>query len=189
MHRRSYYLRGETLMTEALDGFIVARRDGSLHCVAVDREDYAAVEAGRPWHVWPRRQTFYARRDVLLPDGRRTTEWLHRFILGRKPGDGLETDHIDGNGLNNTRANLRVVRHAENCQNIRRVGGSSKYRGVSWSRSCKKWKASVEMGGRQYYFGYFTDEVAAARAARDARARLFTHTNEQRHTIAGAEAS
>lgn len=77
--------------------------------------------AGRSWHAVPGHRsvgnyTFYAARRK---DTRRTT--LHREILerilGRKLRDGEECDHIDGNGLNNRRCNLRPVDHRKNIRN------------------------------------------------------------------------
>jgi hypothetical protein len=42
---------------------------------------------------------------------------MHRMILGLKPGDGVHTDHWDGNGLNNQRANLRQGSRSQNMRN------------------------------------------------------------------------
>ncbi len=77
--------------------------------------------AGRSWHAVPGHRsvgnyTFYAARRIGT---RRTT--LHRVILerilGRKIREGEECDHIDGNGLNNRRCNLRLVDHRRNIRN------------------------------------------------------------------------
>jgi len=77
--------------------------------------------AGRSWHATPGHRsvgnyTFYAVRRKGI---KRTT--LHREILerilGRRMREGEECDHIDGNGLNNKRCNLRLVDHRRNIRN------------------------------------------------------------------------
>jgi hypothetical protein len=77
--------------------------------------------AGRSWHAVPGHcsvgnYTFYAARRKGT---KRIT--LHREILerllGRRLQDGEECDHIDGNGLNNRRCNLRLVDHRRNTRN------------------------------------------------------------------------
>jgi hypothetical protein len=112
-----------------------------------------------------------------------TTELLHRFILDLKPGDPRETDHIDGNGLHNCRSNLRVVTHGENAQNRLDVGGTSRFRGVSWHKRRKKWQAHIQVDGRLKHLGYFISEEDAGRVAAQARARIYTHANESRHPV------
>lgn len=82
----------------------------------VDDADVELV-AGR-WHTAPGANTRYAVRRHRTPAGR-ITEQMHRLILGLprwQPG-GLEVDHVNRNGLDNRRANLRVVTHAGNAAN------------------------------------------------------------------------
>ena len=81
----------------------------------VDAEDYDRVMQYK-WYasnakrmdqkpLWYAQRTFYSK-------GKKKTVKLHRFIL--EPPDHLVVDHIDGNGLNNTRANLELVTFSEN---------------------------------------------------------------------------
>ena len=66
---------------------------------------------------------------------------MHRMIMGL---DVALVDHRDGNGLNNTRANLRLVTVRENNINAtKRRGCSSRYRGVDWCRGARAWRARV----------------------------------------------
>jgi len=155
-------------MSELLDGFAVMRRDGDIFTVAVDPEDYERVMAAGPWFVGPDGETFYARRNVRSATGRHTTELLHNFILGAK---GL--DHIDGNGLNNCRANLRPATQSQNGQNLRglRKGNNSGYRGVSFHKQRGKWQARVQGDGQRGYLGLYADVEDAARAASEYRAK------------------
>jgi hypothetical protein len=125
----------------------------------VDAADYpwlsqypwSAKRLGRKWYACWRR-------------GRRTI-FMHRLIM--QPGPGLVVDHIDGNGLNNRRCNLRVCTAAQNRANSRPCGGSSGYVGVYPKGN--KWRAGITCRGEHYYLGLFDDEVAAAKA-RDRKA-------------------
>lgn len=84
--------------------------------------------------------------------------YMHRLILG--PGAGRHSDHVDGNGLNNRRSNLRPATVAQNIQNGRRHrDGSSRFKGVGRRRK-GGWMAQI--GGA--YLGTFADEEDAARA-------------------------
>ena len=87
------------------------------------------------------------------------TTSLHCLILG-KPDKGYVIDHIDGDGLNNTRANLRFASNAENSQNRpKKEGCTSSYIGVSIHPKSKKWTAWYAIT----YLGSFDDELLAAK--------------------------
>ncbi len=72
-------------------------------------------------------------------------------------------DHIDRNPGNNRIENLREVNHRQNMCNSS-SSGVSIYKGVSWSKSAKKWQACCKHKGKQYHVGYFNDEQEAAKA-------------------------
>jgi hypothetical protein len=136
----------------------------------VDDVDWAALSAVK-WsaHIDKSRktQTFYAVRSVRWPGGgMRRIERMHRLILARKLGrpiaPGMECDHEDGDGLNNTRYNLRERTRRGNGENLH-VDKSSQYIGVSWNQRDKRWKAQVQ-NGKIVYLGYFATELAAALA-------------------------
>jgi hypothetical protein len=92
---------------------------------------------------------------------------MHALILGTKPG--LEIDHIDRDGLNNTRANLRHATHAQNKANCAPYRtNTSGYKGVS--RHKRRWRALISYGGRPHYIGLYATAEEAARAY-DAKAR------------------
>lgn len=98
-----------------------------------------------------------------------TTVMMHREILGLRAGDGQEVDHINRDKLDNRRANLRIVTHRENGQNLPSQRGTSRFRGVSWYGERKKWTAQVQLNGRHHSLGYFATEEAAGAAAADFR--------------------
>jgi hypothetical protein len=89
--------------------------------------------------------------------------FMHREIM--KPPEGKVVDHISGNRLDNTRANLHNCTPAENNRNRgKHQGTSSQYLGVFYHKPTGKWLASIAIGGKRKHLGYFDDEIDAARA-------------------------
>jgi hypothetical protein len=157
--------------------FLVNHKGETLTFV-VDDADADRVAAACPWHVYRHRATYYVERNINTPDGRRTTERLHRFLVA--PQGGSEVDHIDGNGLDNVRANLRLATRQQNAENIKQPTGSSQFRGVSWYARGGKWHARLTKAGRSIHLGYFAEELEAARVVAAARAEHMTHAVEAR---------
>ncbi len=103
---------------------------------------------------------------VQLYFKKRYQSFMHRIVLSRKLGRelvrGEVVDHIDGNGLNNRRDNLRAATHQENMRNARlRKTNTSGYKGVCWNKVVKKWQARIWIGGRRTSLGYFDDPAEA----------------------------
>lgn len=89
--------------------------------------------------------------------------YLHRQIIGAMPGEIV--DHVNRDGLDNRRANLRIVDEGMNARN-RAGSGASRYRGVHKKRD--KWHAGIRALGRQWSLGSFETEIDAAAAYDDA---------------------
>jgi hypothetical protein len=89
---------------------------------------------------------------------------IHRIILGLSKGDDLQVDHINRNGLDNRRENLRVCTHQQNQMNRPSRGGSSSYKGVDWRTSHNKWRASIKLNQKKKFLGHFQTELEAAQA-------------------------
>jgi hypothetical protein len=87
---------------------------------------------------------------------------MHREIMN--PPEGLVVDHIDHNGLNNRKSNLRICTRSQNQCNQYRFDGKSKYKGVAWFKRTRKWTAAVCLRGKRYRLGYFEREIDAAMA-------------------------
>lgn len=164
---------------------------GYYFLALVDDEDYDRVLKAGPWQVANHQTTFYADHHIPGPDGLKRRgcrrEHLHRFLMAEHLGPGLEIDHINGNGLDCRRENLRVVTHAQNLQNIqrdtstRRVPKTSRYRGVCWDKRDQRWVAQISPNRRNIHLGRFESEEEAARVVAAARAKYFSHVNEERH--------
>ena len=89
------------------------------------------------------------------------TVQMHRVIMDARPEELV--DHKHGNGLNNTRNNLRKCTKSQNAQNRGKDrDNTSGYKGVS--RDGKRWRATIILNKKQTYLGYFSDPVDAAKA-------------------------
>ena len=136
----------------------------------VDDDDFEKLSRYK-WLVTKNRRTFYASRTVRLKDGshKKVNIQMHRKVLNAP--DGAIVDHINHNGLDNRKANLRLVTAGQNCWNARkRYGCTSKYKGVSWNKSARKWQARIAYKRKWTFIGYFDDELSAAKAY-DVKAR------------------
>lgn len=121
--------------------------------VLLDDEDFLEVSQFN-WHVLRKpHYTSYAVRNIFI-DGRWTSFLMHRMILRVNPDQHI--DHIDGNGLNNTRANLRIATRGQNMRNTRHHrNNTSGFRGVCFDRQHQKYRASIRTDGRLKYLGLF----------------------------------
>lgn len=133
----------------------------------VDDEDYEELNKHK-WLVQKKPGTCYVCR-YESGSGKTSLIFMHRQIMS--PPDDMQIDHINHNGLDNRRCNLRICTQAENMRNSVKQktarGGcpSSIYRGVSWnSGRGKKWKVGIKTGDVQIHLGYFNDEIEAAHA-------------------------
>jgi hypothetical protein len=87
--------------------------------------------------------------------------YMHKLILDAP--NGFVTDHIDGNGLNNSRANLRLVSYQQNAINRnKRQGTSSLFKGVDFHCESGKWRSRIKINGNEQIIGYFNSEIMAA---------------------------
>lgn len=128
----------------------------------VDAADYEALSQFK-WHARGEELTFYAARNLLLPNGKRGIVLMHRAIMNPAPERFI--DHVNHDGLDNRRANLRDCSKGENQRNTTsRRGSSSQFLGVGWDANNSKWRAKIEINGRQFHLGRYADETEAARA-------------------------
>ena len=128
----------------------------------VDPEDFERLNKHK-WYAARDTRTFYAHRKKRV--GKKYVSiGMHREILN--PPGHLMVDHINHNGLDNRKANLRLATCAQNSYNRRQVrkNKSSKYIGVSWKQWTKKWAVIICYKRKNKIVGYFKDEIQAAKA-------------------------
>ncbi len=136
----------------------------------VDNDDFEKVNQYK-WCAVKHKNTFYAVRAETLRSRQETREtglprqkmvYMHRFIMNTP--EGVETDHINHNGLDNQKGNLRLCTTTQNLQNKVPCVGTSEYKGVYWAKWAKKWMTRIQYEGKQVYLGYFDVEIDAAKA-------------------------
>lgn len=133
---------------------------GRGHVTVVDDEDEHLARSRR-WHALLARNRIYARG----PSGKRNQRvYLHRLIVAAPPG--LEVDHINGDTLDNRRANLRVATRQQNAANGKGWTGRrySRFKGVTWRASRLKWIAGITVHYERHWLGEFDSEEEAAKA-------------------------
>lgn len=105
----------------------------------------------------------YAKRNFVKENGKKTTIYLHRVILGAEKGQIV--DHKNGNPLDNRKTNIRICSQSENLFNKRiQSNNKSGYKGVAWNKEKKKWQAQARFCGKRYSIGYFQTKEEAAKA-------------------------
>lgn len=125
----------------------------------VDDDDYNLVSPYRWYYL----KGGYARAEIFDGSKQRKRILMHRLILNASDGDVV--DHINGNGLDNRKSNIRICTFTQNGQNRRpNINSSSTYKGVSFHRKHNKWTARIRVNGRLINIGLFESEIDAARA-------------------------
>jgi len=130
----------------------------------VDPDDYPELKKYK-WFATKNGSTFYAKRHTRFTERIKTTSvCMHRKIMNAP--DNLVIDHINYNGLDNRKANLRLATRRQNSLHIIRTmnPGSSKYKGVSWREDRKKWSVKIMADGKTIHLGCYKDEIKAAKA-------------------------
>jgi hypothetical protein len=121
------------------------------------------------------RRTGYAVR-IQRTGEKRSHLCMHRLVATRSGLviDGKQLDHVDGDGLNNCRGDLRVSTTSQNHANRRRNrNNTSGFKGVTWNKRWKKWVAQIEVAGQNLYLNGFDDPRDAARAYNEAALEHF----------------
>lgn len=151
----------------------ITNRRGREFSVLLDAADAQFFDKSK-WFVSVKRNGDVAnvQRNVRV-NGTYTVLLLHRALYGIAPGDRSDEliDHINGNVLDNRRANLRLATPLQNSQNRKTYrNNSTGFRGVSWIKRDNKFNAHIDIDGKRKYLGYFAT-AAEASAVYEAKAR------------------
>lgn len=149
----------------------------SENCVAqVSDKDYVRVVEAGPWHrstvTKAHKGVLYAARNTER-NGNRTSEMMHRFILGITDPT-VQVDHRDTDGLNNRRCNLRIATNVQSSQNRRkRINCASQYKGVNWHACRGTWRVRIQVEGKRVSLGTYRSEIEAAKVYDQAAVKHF----------------
>jgi hypothetical protein len=144
-HRSGDFYKGATVKRIPLS------RKGHFALVDDAHYDYLSTIRWNP--AFSGETQIYARAMI-----RRQPIYMHDLIYP----SFHSIDHIDRNGLNNQMSNLRVCTNSQNSANRRKISGTtSKYRGVTWHKACRKWQVQLTCLSVGYYVGLFDSEEEA----------------------------
>ena len=128
----------------------------------VDDEDYEYLIQWK-WQVNKNGNKFYAVTSWLI-NGKYRTINMHRLITNNK-NTKMHTDHINGDGLDNRKINLRICTHSQNAMN-RGAQSNNKtgHKGVSYEKKLNKFKVQIRVNKKNITIGYYINLNDAAKA-------------------------
>ena len=139
----------------------------------VDDVDYEWLNQWK-WHINSCKcNKKYAVRSYK-DNGKLILVYMHREILHTPKG--IDTDHINGDGLDNRKSNLRACTHMDNiCHQKRTISPtkSSRFKGVYWHKGDKLWRAKITVNRKIIYLKESKDETKAALAYNEAATKYF----------------
>lgn len=151
----------------------------------VDDEDYDLVSQYK-WHIDKNRSNINYAKCSYRANGKINTLYMHRLIMGDIPKK-MVIDHVDGDGLDNRRYNLRIVSVRENNSNHAAINNIiSSFSGVFWDKRCGRFRARVDVSGRQFDIGWFRNEADAYTAYIGTRRIVDVLLQENRSTAGEA---
>ncbi|SRR6266487_400137 len=138
--------------------------------VLIDDEDLDYVSS-RNWYICqPRKGNVES--PIYVRESLNTSSFMHRMITNCPKG--MEVDHINGNGLDNRKVNLRICTHHENSLNSKLSRrNTSGFRGVCWDKARKKWIATIGFKGVLRNLGRFDSPELASEAYKSEAKKLF----------------
>ena len=128
----------------------------------VDNEDFEFLNKWK-WYAQQGGNTFYAARKSKSINGKQKVIRMHRAII--KPNIGLEVDHVNRNGLDNRKINIRECTRSQNSLNARiRTDNTSGCKGVCFDKRSGKYAAQIKINGKRKHVGLFSTVEEAAKA-------------------------
>lgn len=126
----------------------------------IDDEDFDDISQYRWFAVAPRQKDYTHSWYAATKTGGRNIS-MHQLLMN--PPIGSCADHIDHNGLNNRRSNLRITTTRENSWNTNKHKNcTSKFKGVAWNREKSKWQVRICINGKEKHLGWFHNEIEGA---------------------------
>lgn len=143
----------------------------------IDTDDLEKVKKAGSWGVYrsETNKSFYALGKIKNNQGKWTTIYMHRYIMGaKKPSEII--DHVFHNTLDNRKKFLRSVNHSKNAQNSTiRSDSTSGVTGVNWNKRQNKWIARISAEGINYNLGYFATLEEAKQARLEAEKKYHSY--------------
>jgi hypothetical protein len=137
----------------------------------VDDEDYDYL-LDYNWRCVKNGRTYYALFSRRIK-GKFLNFWMHRMIMDAKERKD-EVNHINHNGLDNRKENLRITTHNKVVVHSRVSNNKpTKHKGISYHKPTNKWRARIHINGKTIYLGYYIDETEAAKAYEKKAIELF----------------
>jgi len=130
----------------------------------VDPADYKRLRKYE-WFTKKGGKSFYSRRHAASGEkGKRQLTYMHQDVI--EVPAGMVIDHINHDGMDNRSANVRAATYSQNMYHRRKCSGAkhSKYKGIQWDKTHRKWRASITFEKKVMHLGYFQNEIDAARA-------------------------
>ena len=140
----------------------------------VDDEDFEYLNQWKWYaHTSKKSNTFYAARNSLKINGRTKRIKMHTFIYDKNNSEIL-IDHINNNGLDNRKSNLRICNHNQNQQNkLIYKSNTSGYKGVFWHKAANKWGSRIGLNCKIIYLGVYKNKIDAAKSYNEAAIKFY----------------
>jgi hypothetical protein len=136
----------------------------------VDAEDYEYLNQFK-WHARTDGKRFYVTRTIYK-SGNFSKIQMHRLIMN--PLERMYIDHINSDGLDNRKCNLRICNQAQNSMNSRKlIKTHSQFKGIHLDKRYNCWIARIGISYKRKYLGQFKNEIAAALAYNEAAKKYY----------------
>lgn len=156
------------------------KRNGETFKILVDKSDLQKlIDLNNHWNLtWARNiHGYYAKHSITFlnenKQRKQTTIMMHRFLMDAKEEDVI--DHINHNGLDNRKCNLRATKEKLNLTHRKTKNSNNKsgYRNVCWANVEKRWIVQLQINGENTRLGLFDDVHEAGKFAEEMRIKYY----------------